>query len=217
MKKLITSIWILCCSSVIFGQTTTEDDYFSKPKTRAADKISTSLIAGTGVSFLNSSKSPVYTTYISPKIAYQISPKFNLDMGLMHYSASENSFIQLNKNEFILNTSNRTVTGNLVFVGGDYQLNPRLVMTGAVMMDARDLSNRQNNYKAASLGLDYKISEHSSIGISASISTGNGDYYINSRTGKYGYNPNIPNTVESLFLSPMTQWGMEKNMIPIIR
>ncbi len=217
MKKLITPILILCCSSVIVAQTTTEDDYFSKPKTSVKDKITTSVMAGTGVSFLNSSKSAVFSSFIAPKIGYQVTPKFNLNVGLMHYSASGNTFMQLSPNESVLNTSNKPISGNLVFVGGNYLLNPRLIMSGAVMMDANNMSTKQNNFKAALVGLEYKVTEHSSIGFKAYISQGNGDYNLNSGTGKYGYNPNSSNAAESLFLSPVTQWGMGNSTIPTIR
>lgn len=217
MKKLITLILILCCSTVIVAQTTTEDDYFSKPKTSTKGKISTSVVAGAGVSFLNSTKSTVFTTFIAPKIGYQLTPKFKLNMGFMHYSASGLSFMQLNQDEYILNTSNKPFSGNLVFVGGDYLLNPKLIFSGAVMMDASNIGTKQNNFKAANVGLEYKVSEHSSIGFKAYISQGNGNYNLNSGTGRYGYNPNSSNSVESLFLSPLTQWSMEQNMVPAIR
>lgn len=217
MKKLITSILFLYCSSVIVSQTATDDYYSSKPKIDSADKVSTSITMGAGLSFLNSSKSSLYTSFIAPKIGYQITPKFKLNLGFMHYSASGNTFMQLNPNESILNASNNTVSGNLIFVGGDYQLNPRLIMSGAVMMDVNNQSSKQNNFKAATVGLEYKVSEHSSIGFKASVSQGSGDYYLNSRTGKYDYNPASVNSAESLFLLPLTQWGMEKNLTPTIR
>ena len=217
MKKLITSILILYCSSVIVAQTTAEDDYFSKPKITSTDKISTSIIAGWGYSFLNSTKSSIYSTFIAPKIGYQISPKFKLDIGLMHYSASGNTFMQLNSDGYILNTGNKPVSGNLVFVGGNYQLNQRLIMSGSMMMDANNLYTKQSNYKVATLGLDYKVSEHSSIGIKASLAQGNSNNYLNSGMENYNYNPNIMNSTGSLFLSPLTQWGIENSFNPVIR
>src|SRR3989304_2875375 len=123
MKKLITSILILYCSSVIVAQTSAEDDYFSKPKITSTDKISTSITAGGGFSFLNATNSSLYTTFIAPKIGYRITPKFKLNIGLMHYSASGNSFLQLNRDGYILNTGNKPVSGSLIFVAGNYQLN----------------------------------------------------------------------------------------------
>jgi len=199
------------------AQTTTNDDYVSKSKAFSADKISTSISAGAGVSFLNSSKNPVYTTFVAPKIGYQITSKFKLNLGLMHYTASGNTFMQLNQNESILNTGNKAISGNLIFAGGDYQLNPKLIMTGAVMMDANNISTKQNNFKAAALGFDYKVSEHTSIGFRASVSQGNTNYSINPRTGNYDFNTNSLNPMGPMLLSPLTQWGMEQNLNPTVR
>ncbi|MCE9539096.1 MAG: hypothetical protein K8R85_07750 [Bacteroidetes bacterium] len=128
-----------------------------------------------------------------------------------------NNFAQLNSKESVLNSGNRSISGNLIFVGGDYQLNPKLIMSGSVMVDANDVSTKQNNFKAATLGIDYKISERSSIGFKATVSQGNNNYFINSGTGNYNYNSNNINSASSLFLSPLTQWGMENNLNPTIR
>ncbi len=217
MKKLITSILFLYYISVLAAQTNTDDYYYAKPKVLPADKISVSINAGAGFSFLNSSKNSIYTSYFAPKIGYQITPKFKLDVGLIHYTASGNTFMPLNPNESILNTSSKPISGNLISAGGSYQLNPRLVMSGAVIMDANNFNTKQNNFKAASFGLDYKVSEHSSIGFKAIISQRSGDYHINSRTGNYDYNTNGINSTGLFLLSPETQWGVENSLIPTIR
>lgn len=217
MRKLITQILFLYCSSVLVAQTSIEGDYSANPKIISKDRVSTSIIAGAGISFLNSAKRPIYTTFVASKINYQISPKFKLNIGLMHYTASGNNFMQLNSKESGLNSGKKSISGNFIFVGGDYQLNPKLIMSGSVMVDANDIRTNQSNFKAATLGFDYKISERSSIGFKASVSKGNSDYFINSRTGNYDYNPNNINSAGALLLSPLTQWGMENTLNPSIR
>ena len=199
------------------AQTSVDDDYIANPKIISKDRVSTSVIAGGGISFLNSSKSPIYTTFVAPKIGYQITSKFKLNIGLMHYTASGNNFRPLNSQESVLNSGSRPISGNLIFVGGDYQLNPKLIMSGSVMIDANDVGTKQNNFKTATLGFDYKISERSSIGFKASVSQGNNDYFINPRTGNYDYNPNNINSAGALLLSPLAQWGMEDTFNPAIR
>jgi hypothetical protein len=89
-------------------------------------------------------------------------------------------------------------------------------MSGAVFVDSKNINSAQNNFKAASMGFDYKISEKCSIGIKAVVSQGNSNYIINPRTGRYDYNPNNSNST-GLFLSPLTQWGMENNLNPTIK
>ncbi len=199
------------------AQTASDDDYTANPKKISKDRVSTSISMGAGLSFLNSTKNTVYSTFVAPKIRYQISHKFKLNIGLMHYTASENNFAPLNPQESVLNNGRKTVSGNLVFVGGEYQLNPKLIMSGSLMVDANDVRTKQNNFRAATLGLDYKISENSSIGFRTTVSQGNSDYFINSGTGNYNYSPNNINSASSLFLSPLTQWGMENNFNPTIR
>ncbi len=180
MKKLFASALIF--SSVFaVGQTTTEDYYGSpsKPKLLSKDRVSASFMAGTGVSFSNTNKSTSFTTYIAPKINYRLTKKFSLDLGFM------------NRNEAIYNPSNKNVSGNLIFVGGEYQLNPKMIVSGAVMTDVNSL-NKQNAYKAASLGLDYKVSAHSTIGFKATISSGQGNYYNNQNLMNSMNNPMFP-------------------------
>lgn len=187
MKKLITFTLILVSASQLGAQTNT-DDYFtaSKPKLLSKDRVSASISAGAGVSFLSSSKTTAFTTFIAPKIGYQISEKFKLNVGLMHYSITGNTFMPINQNEALFNSNNKSRTGNLLFVEGQYQLNKRVAVSGAVMYDANNFTNKQNNYKAISIGMDYKVSKRSSIGFKAIISQGESPYY-NTHMGTYNF------------------------------
>lgn len=190
MKKLITSFLFLTVSIISIAQTS-NDDYYGAPekqKLLSKDRVSASITAGTGVNFSSNTKSTSFTTFIAPKISYQLSQKFKLNVGLMHYSASPNSVLYMNRNEAIFNSSNKNISGNLVFVGGDYQLNKRIILSGAVMMNANGLSDKQKDYKAASFGVDYKVSEHSSIKFETTISTGNNPNYYNNPFPNSGSN-----------------------------
>ncbi|MGZ4034373.1 MAG: hypothetical protein ACXVNN_03075 [Bacteroidia bacterium] len=184
MKKLITSTLFLFCASLIIAQTAT-DDYYQKPNTNflSKDKVSGSISMGTGFSFFNSSKNGAFTTFIAPKIGYQLTKKFKLNVGLMHYTMTGNAFMPLNQNEALLNNSNKSISGNLLFVEGQYQLNKKLMMSGSVMYNATPSINKNNNFKAVAIGMDYKLTEHTSIGIRASISQGNNSPYYNNRMG----------------------------------
>jgi hypothetical protein len=183
MKKLITSTLFLICASIAVAQTTT-DDYYQAPKSNflSKDKVSGSVSMGAGVSFLNSTKNTAFTTFIAPKIGYQLTNKFKLNVGLMHYTVTGNTFMPMNQNEAFLNSGNKTVSGNLIFAEGQYQLNKKVILSAAVMTDVNSFSNKQNNYKAISLGMDYKVTEHSTIGFRANVSQGNSPY-SNNRIG----------------------------------
>ncbi len=187
MKKLITFTLFLVSASFLGAQSTT-DDYFttSKPKLLSRDRVSTSVSVGAGLSFFGSSKNTAFTTFIAPKIGYQMTNKFKLNLGLMYYSITGNTFMPMNQNEALFNSSNKTRTGNLLFVEGQYQLNKRIAVSGAVMYDANNFPNKQSNYKAVALGMDYKVSKHSSIGFKAIISQGENPYY-NTHIGTYNF------------------------------
>lgn len=177
MKKLITFTLFLVSASFLGAQNTTED-YFtpSKPKLLSADRVSASISAGAGVSFLGSSKNTAFTTFIAPKIGYQLSNRFKLNVGLMHYSITGNTFMPINQNEALFNSNNKSRTGNLLFVEGQYQLNKRVAVSGAVMYDANNFANRQNNFKAISVGMDYKVSKRSTLSFRTIVSQGDSPY-----------------------------------------
>lgn len=176
MRKLITSAFILLFSGVVSAQ---DSDYVrpQQPKLLSTDRVSATITAGAGVSFLNSS-TPAYGTFVAPKINYQLSPKFQLQLGFMHYELSGAAFYPLNSSEALINRSNKAVSGNLMMVGGNYQLNKKVGINGSVMLDVTG-NNSNNAFKAASLGLDYKVSEHSTISVQTILSGGNGNYYNN--------------------------------------
>jgi hypothetical protein len=189
MKKLIT-LSLFCLFAISLSSQTAEDDYYTgtKPKLLSKDRVSASISAGAGVSFLNSSKNTAYSTFIAPRISYLVTNRFKLNIGLMHYTVTGNMFTPASQNESLLNNRNKNISGNMIFVEGQYLLNKRTVLSGAVMVDANNYSKQNTNFKAATLGLDYKVSKHSSIGIRATVSQGTGDYF-NPSTRSFDYNP----------------------------
>ena len=192
MKNFLLSAFAcIAVTAAGFAQTATDDYYGapSKPKLLSKDRVSASIMAGTSVSFLSGSKTTAFTTFVAPKVNYQLTEKFRLNIGFMHYTATPNTAFFLNSNEAIVNRSNQNMSGNLIMVGGDYKLNKKVMLSGAVMMDANGIGNKQNNYKAASLGLDYKVSEHSTISVRTTVSQGSSDYFYSPQRGAFQYNP----------------------------
>ena len=188
MKK-IALLFLSLYSITMLSQTVTDDYYSaSKPKLISRDRVSASMSLGTGVSFMNGSNT-AFTTYIAPKISYAITPKFSLKLALLHYTVSGNTFMPMNRNEALFNTSSNPVTGNLIALGGSYKLNKRFTLSGAVITDASVIANKQNNFKAVSMGLEYKVSNHSSIYLQTTISSGQGNSHY--------YNPNDFNSLNN--------------------
>jgi hypothetical protein len=208
MKTIVSVLFsFLCVGSVA----QTAEDYYvpAKQKVLPKDRVSVSLMAGTSVSFLNGSKTAAFSTFIAPKLNYKISSKLSLNMGLMHYTITPNSSFTLNRNESFVNTGNRNSSGNLLFGGAEYKLNKRLIVSGAVMVDANGMKSWQNSYKAASVGMDYKLSEHSSIGFRATVSQGSSDYMFDQTRNSYQYRPFNNNSFGNMF-SSFGQWGTEE-------
>ncbi len=173
MKGLVTYILLFVFASALFSQSDSVNYYVAKKTTKfSVDKINTSITLGAVVSSANS-----YYTFIAPKIGYQLSPKFILNLGLMHYSVSGNSLFTLSYNEGLYNNRKAIVNGNLIFVEGEYLVKPHLILSGAVMVGANNFSQKQMNYKAAAFGLEYKVSKQSSIKFQTTISQGQGNYY----------------------------------------
>ena len=207
MKKLLLPAFLLAAVTAGFAQTATDDYYGAAPKQKllSKDRVSASIMAGTGLSFMSGSKTTAFTTFIAPKVNYQLSNKFRLNVGFMHYTATGNTAFFMSPNEGFINRGNRSMSGNLVMIGGDYLLNKRVTITGAVMTDVNSLSNKNNNYKAATIGMDYKVSEHSTIGFRATVSQGSSDYFYSPQRGNYQYNPF--NGTANNFFSGFGEWS----------
>lgn len=198
MKTVFASLVFLCSGILSFGQTAADDYYIgSKPTKKIEDRVSGSVMVGTSVNFLNSKNSGV-TTFIAPKLNYELTEKFSLHAGLLHYNSSFSS----NRNEGCFSPANGNVSGNLLFVGGDYKMNKKLLVSGSVMMETRNNRNFDNNFKAVSLGMEYKVSKHSSIGVKAIISQGNSDYMLDPRGSSLNRNLN-----NNSFGDPFSSFG----------
>lgn len=208
MKKGIFSVlFSLFCFAAI-AQTTEEYYLPSKPKVQLKDRISGSVMAGTSVSFLNGSKTAGFATYIAPKVNYSLSEKFSLTAGLIHYSLSPGTAYPLNRNESLYNSGKHNASANLFFAGGEYRLNKKVTLSGAVMADMKGMNNRQNNYRAVSAGMDYKVSKHSSIGFRATVSQGASDYNYDPKRGSYEYIP-LHDSFGNIFTG-LGQWGVDE-------
>ena len=203
MKTSASVLFLLFCLGS--SAQTTEDYYVpAKPKITVKDRISGSVMAGTSVSFLNNSKNTAVTTFIAPKINYSLSKKFSLTAGLIHYSFASG----YGRTESYTTRGTRNLSGNLLFAGGEYKLNKRVLLSGAVMADMNGMSDRRNMYKAASIGMDYKVSEHSSIGFRATVSQGNMDYNFDPKRGSYEYRPFNNNSFGNV-LTGFGEWGAD--------
>jgi hypothetical protein len=177
MKTFTSFFTFILMAGTISAQQNDEQDYYSaaKPKLCFRERVSTSISAGGGLMF--GSNGSAYTSYVAPKVSYQMSNRFKLNIGLMHYNISGNTFMPLNRSEALYNTGSQTASGNLVMVGGEYMLNKRVIISGAVMTNVSSLNKNAQPFKAATLGVEYKTSNNSSIRFETTVSQGQGNYY----------------------------------------
>lgn len=138
-----------------------------------------------GVGFVGGSNSGMYT-YLAPYLRYSLTPKFKLDVGGILCQGSNSLY-----GGESCSTSN---TSMLLFARGNYLLTEKITISGTVYKTfypntalKSDLNNKYStqNY-GYSLGLDYKINKHMSLGAQVIVAKGN-------------YNNNLFRSQPSLF------------------
>ena len=190
MKKLITLFSFVSLAVSGWAQS----DYADSTKAIAhrqtvADRINVSVYTGAGVGFIG--KSAVSSsTYFAPVVGYRFTPKFKLNMGLLHYNINGNTFINraLTNNHFPENRY--AASGNLLLLEGQYALNHRTIVSGAVLYNVPSFSGKQGNYKGATFGLDYKVTPHTTFSIRTTVIQGNGNLQPYERS-MFGTNPTM--------------------------
>jgi hypothetical protein len=205
MKTLFASLLFFFAA---FNLSAQEDDYVApKLKLKPVDRISASVSAGTSVSFSRNTSASSFSTFIAPTLKYKLTERFSVIGGLIHYNLNPNNGYRVYGNESSM-SHHANASGNLIFAGGEYQLNKKLLISGAVMTDVQNKAISRNNYKALSLGMDYKLTEHSSIGFRATVSQGSTDYMFDPGRGTYNYNPVLGNSFGNV-IGGFGQWGAE--------
>lgn len=176
MKKLITFVYLIF--TVVSGIAQVDSTDYAKKETphkSAADRVSASINMGTGVAFTNSRpSSAALGIYIAPVIGYQLTQKFKLNFAFVHYYVNGGSYINNgSRDNLFLYGSPATYSGNLVQLGGQYQVNPKTMLSGGVLYNLNTVPSTQNNYKGATLGIDYKLTPHSIISVRTTVIQGN--------------------------------------------
>jgi hypothetical protein len=211
MKNIFVSLLFFNLSIFAIAQNTGEDYYSPAAKAGllSKDRVSVSMMAGTSLSFSNNRNNYI-STYIAPKINYQLTEKLRLNLGMIHLTSYPVVF-QAGNIEKDNVSAKKNNSNNLLFVGGEYQLNKKILVSGAVMTNPTSIDNKQNNYKAAAVGIDYKVSKHSTIGIRASISQGNENNFFDFNRGSINrsssnFNP-AGNTLNGMDLWENDTWN----------
>lgn len=177
MKRIIilsifTSLFF--SSSLIAQQAKISD---SLKKSFITEKpMSFHLTAGTAFATGFKKTGSVMSTFLAPELNYKLSKRFTLDVGLVLVNSSFN-MPRIAGGEFQTKPFASNFTSTFLYAGGQYKLNDRITFNGqaytlintfAVKSDLDHVYDA--NLKGVKFGMDYKVSEHSTIGIEFNIS-----------------------------------------------
>ena len=194
--KIFYFIWLVVFSVGVFAQDNVlyvSDQEADSLQYRQTDKLSLQDIQtkkkpkfniSFGTNFAsNFGGANYFGTFVSPHISYPVSNRFTLRVGGTFTSPLGGTF-----NEPYANSFTNYYVGNLnrsfVYAEGAYQLNERVMLTGAVYKEIDLTRNPFPNNQAVSydnkgmiLGIDYKLGENVFIRGQVEISNGQNPYY----------------------------------------
>jgi hypothetical protein len=190
--KLFSRIFFTILSFVFFannllGQDTTALDSTGDNTTKIplqkpapalkTPRLSYSMELGAGFFSGSSLFSGTYTN-IAPSINYLVSPKLNIEVGGVFTTGNTN----FNQNSMLKSNPNLSPQTNqfFVFTNGQYALTNRLMLTGSFYSTLNSNKSQQINpyfldYRGMDLGLNYKLTEHMSLGAQFRMSNGYSD------------------------------------------
>jgi len=170
MKKLLLIISILVSTQVMNGQTDT-----------IRKKLDYHVTLGTSFSF-SPGYGSAFNTYVSPSLVYRATKRFSLNAGVTLMNTT-----LYNYSPYSVLETGYPGTGNftsaLVYISGQYQLTPNLLLNGTVFKEfPLTTASPQNPYantkfQGGSLDLTYKAGEHVIIQAGFSIINTNRPLY----------------------------------------
>jgi len=193
MNKFVIVIILSFNTFFVFAQTNDEyfsDSYKSKDSTFYKEfkkeykpqKLNLNVELGTGVGS-NLKGGNYITTYVAPRLSYDLTPKFKINGGIKIANTTMNDFAYYNYLEGV-QKMNGNILQTTIFLQGTYQLSKRLTISGTGIYEMASFDsyeNKKNSYnfdgKGMAVGFNYKLSENSSIGIELQMSKGLSPYH----------------------------------------
>jgi hypothetical protein len=140
--------------------------------------------AGSSV-ILSTAQKPFFTNSLAPEIRYRVSPKFQINTGIIYTRGYDSSTQGLGYNSFAFYTE------------GEYRLNDRLSLSGMIMKEIdnfpgprMDAFNRNTDMKSMSMGLNYRLTDNISFGANIRVTNGMPRYHSNPFYNSNPYNRN---------------------------
>ncbi len=124
-----------------------------------------------------------FSTYVSPHVAYALSPRFNLNIGTTIMNGFPvNPYSPAHDYPLYNPLSPGTVS--FVYVGGDYKVNDKLTLSGNVYKEFSTFNNPNQlqkgynyNVQGMSMGVDYKVGKNAFIHGQIQISNDRNPYF----------------------------------------
>jgi hypothetical protein len=130
MKMRALHIIVLVFGSLgLYGQ----DDYvLDKDSLKVKDKIHYNFTVGAGFGY-SSNVGEYFSTYYSPSISYDVSPRFRLTGGFTYVNSSVDGIPLISDNNYSFFSGN--ISQYYSFIEGTYQLSDRLTVGGSLFYD----------------------------------------------------------------------------------
>lgn len=191
MKKVFTLLSVFIAFSA-FSALAQENETVDLKKNQ--NPVSLNLTTGTAFMTGFNGKN-AFSTFLAPQISKPLSKRFAITAGFAIVNTTFSSGNSV-MNDSPKKSFSNNYTSTIIYGGGKYLLNERFTLTGLAYTEVGIFDNKKylnknknTNIKGASIGLDYKLSENSSIGIHMNYSNGNSLYNMNNPYGMQMDNP----------------------------
>lgn len=204
MKTSLFCIVIAVLSLSVSAQTNIQQKPDSNTEPALEKKVDYTFSTGTSF-FTSPGHANGSSFYLAPEFKFKVSPKFKVNAGVM---LMQNRFNLYTMPSMANTSSERSVvlksgpsTDGVAYASGNYEVNPRLSFSGSVVSTfspggySSQNAAWQNSFQSMSFGVNYKLSEHMSIGggvhviQSNGFSPYNGYNYMNTGFGGNPMNP----------------------------
>jgi hypothetical protein len=145
--------------------------------------------------------SSMFTHAVAPALNWDISRRFNLQVGTILSSSfmnGNNAFFPFSPHmaggEAMHAPFSQRSFGATMYAAGAYQVNPRLTLIGSAWMDRHQMPEMtmnpmamNTNFHGANFGFDYRVTENFSFGAQFNVSSGYNPYNPLNNMGMYGF------------------------------
>lgn len=204
MKKLLFIIIVAALSFQVTAQVAIQQKPESKTEPVTEKKVDYTFSTGTSF-FTSPGNASGSSFYLAPEFKFKFSPKFKVDAGIMLMQNRINySMPSAASTERSVVFKSGPSTDGVAYASGTYEANPRLSFNGSLVTTfspggySSQNAAWRNSFQSMSFGVNYKLTEHMSIGGGVHViqSTGfnpyNGYNYMNQGFGAGAMNPFFP-------------------------